>query len=364
MIRIERRLDTPRWLPWVTPLVGVGLALVVGAALLALAGVAPVPAYAAIFRAGFFGGWFALSDTAVKATPLILCGLGCAVAFRANLWNVGAEGQLLLGAWAATGVASFLLPPETSRAVMLPTMVLAATLAGAAWAAIPGLLRARWRVNEIITTLMLVYVAARWNNFWIYGPWSDRGFQLTPKFPKAAWLPRLADLADRVPQCSGLTVHLGLAVALAAAVGVWILLGRTRWGFGVRLLGANERAAEYAGIPIQRRIVGVLALSGGLAGLAGMCEVSGVVHRLQEQFSPGYGFTAILVAWLARLNPWAVVVVAVLLGGLLVGGREVQPAGISRMLEGVILFSLLACEAAARYRVVRVDEAPMGEGAR
>ncbi len=364
MIRIERRLETPRWLPWITPVAGVGFALVIGGGLLAAAGVSPLPAYTAIFRAGFFGGWFALSDTAVKATPLILCGLGCALAFRANLWNVGAEGQLLLGAWAATGVATFWLPPETSRAVMLPAMAAAACLAGAAWAAVPGLLRARWRVNEIITTLMLVYVAARWNNYWIYGPWSDRGFQLTPRFPKSAWLPRLADLAEAFPSLSGLTVHLGLVVALVAAAGVWILLGRTRWGFGVRLLGANERAAEYAGIPIRWRIVGVLSISGALAGLAGMCEVAGVVHRLQEKFSPGYGFTAILVAWLARLNPWAVVLVAVLLGGLQVGGREVQPAGIPHMLEGVILFSLLACEAASRYRIVRVERTAAEEGAR
>ncbi len=353
MIRVERRTHVPRWLVWTSPVAGILLALLVGSALLALAGIDPLAAYAAIVRAGFLGGAYALSDTAVKATPLLLCGLACALAFRANLWNVGAEGQLLLGAWAATGVASFWLPGDTPRLPMLLAMGGAAALAGAAWSAVPGVLRARWRVNEIISSLMLVYVAARWNNYWIYGPWSDRGFQLTPRFPKTAWLPRLSDWASEVPAFAGLTVHAGLLVGLAAAVAVWVLLSRTGWGFGVRLLGANERAARYAGVPIRWRIVSVMALSGGLAGLAGACEVSGVVHRLQENFSPGYGFTAILVAWLARLNPWAVIGVALLLGGLLVGGREVQPAGIPLMLQGVVLFSLIFCEAAIRYRIVR-----------
>ncbi len=363
MIRVERRTHVPRWLSWLAPLAGVLLALVVGSAILALARIDPVEAYVAIARAGYFGGAYALSDTAVKATPLLLCGLACAVAFRANLWNVGAEGQLFLGAWAATGVATFWLPEDTARPLMLAVMAAAAMAAGGAWAAVPGVLRARWRVNEIISSLMLVYVAVRWNNYWIYGPWSDRGFQLTPRFPKTAWLPRLSDLAGEVSAFSGLTVHLGLVIALAAAAGIWVLLGRTGWGYGVRLLGANERAARYAGVPIRRRIVSVMVLSGALAGLAGMCEVAGVVHRLQEKFSPGYGFTAILVAWLARLNPWAVVVVAFLAGGLLVGGREVQPAGIPLMLQGVVLFSLLACEAAIRYRIV-VERGPAAEEAR
>ena len=357
MIRLERRTVVPRWLAWLSPFAGVLIALVVGSGLLALAGIDPLAAYAAIVRAGFTGGAYALSDTAVKATPLLLCGLACALAFRANLWNVGAEGQLLLGAWAATGVASFWLPDDTPKALLLLAMGLAAVAAGAAWAAIPGVLRARWRVNEIISSLMLVYVAVRWNNYWIYGPWSDRGFQLTPRFPRTAWLPRLSDWAAEVPSLSGLTVHLGLAVGLMAAALVWLLLSRTGWGFGVRLLGANEGAARYAGVPIRWRIAAVMALSGGLAGLAGACEVSGVVHRLQENFSPGYGFTAILVAWLARLNPWAVIGVAFLLGGLLVGGREVQPAGIPLMLQGVVLFSLIFCEAAIRYRIVRVEPA-------
>lgn len=355
MIRIERRTLVPRWLAWLSPFAGVLLALVVGSGLLAVAGIDPLAAYAAIVRAGFLGGAYALSDTAVKATPLLLCGLACALAFRANLWNVGAEGQLLLGAWAATGVASFWLPDDTPKVWMLLAMGLAAVAAGAAWAAVPGVLRARWRVNEIISSLMLVYVAVRWNNYWIYGPWSDRGFQLTPRFPKNAWLPRISDWAADVPAFSGLTVHLGLVVGLTAAALVWVILSRTGWGFGVRLLGANERAARYAGVPIRRRIAAVMALSGGLAGLAGACEVSGVVHRLQENFSPGYGFTAILVAWLARLNPWAVIGVAFLLGGLLVGGREVQPAGIPLMLQGVVLFSLIFCEAAIRYRIVCVE---------
>jgi len=325
-------------------------ALLVGALPLALAGLSPLAAYGAIFSASLFGS-HALSDTLVKATPLILCGLGCAVAFRARLWNVGAEGQLLLGAWAATGVASFWCPATLGAPTRLVLMAAAGLLAGAAWACLPALLRALLSVNEIISSLMLVYVAQKLLAYFIFGPWSEGGFPLTPLFPATAWLPRLSDLAHRFACCSGLTLHAGLLVALLLALVLALALRRTAWGFELRLLGDSPRAARYAGVPVRWKIFSTLTLSGALAGLGGMIEVSGVVHRLQDRFSPGYGFVAIAVAWLGRLSPSGVLLGSLLFGALLVGSKEVQPGGIALMLQGTIMLTVTAGELWQRYEL-------------
>lgn len=341
-------------------LAGVVVALLLGALLLAISGISPWSAYVAMADAAFLGGAYAWSDTATKATPLILCGLGCALAFKMRLWNVGAEGQLLLGAWVATGLGSIWLPPDTPRMIMLTCMAVGAMVVGALYGAIAGVLKARLGVSEILVTLMLVYVATQFNNFWIFSAWSQGGFPLTPLFPSSARLPRLMDAASVYPWMSGLTVHAGLLLALLIAMVVSVLQSRTRLGFELEVTGDNPWTARSAGIPVARNTVLVMALSGALAGLAGMVEVSGVVFRLQERFSPGYGFTAILVAWLARLHPAAVVLVSVLLGGLLVGSREVQPAGIGMMLQGLMLSCVVGGEFLVRYQVVRVA-VPRGE---
>jgi general nucleoside transport system permease protein len=330
----------------------VGVALLVGALLLAVMGVSSLAAFRAILSASLLGR-YALSDTVVKATPLILCGLGCAVAFRARLWNVGAEGQLLLGAWAAAGVASFWWQAPLGAPVRLLLMALAGMLAGAAWAALPGLLRAYLQVNEIISSLMMVYVAQKLLAYFIFGPWSERGFPLTPVFPRQAWLPRLSDLGGRVAFCSGLTAHAGVLVGLALALALALALRRTAWGFELRLLGDSPAAARYAGLPLRWKIFSTLLLSGALAGLAGMVEVAGVVHRLQDRFSPGYGFVAIAVAWLGRLSPGGVVLGALLFAALLVGAKEVQPSGIAMMLQGVTMLTVTAGELLQRYELVR-----------
>jgi simple sugar transport system permease protein len=298
-----------------------------------------------------FGSAYGWSDTTIKATPLILAGLGVSVAFRMRLWNIGAEGQLFLGAFFATGVALFWLPPETPQAIMLLAMAVAGFIGGALWGLIPGVLKAKLNVNEIITTLMLNYVAILWNNYWVYGSWGERGFGLTPQFPRSAWLPRLTDYADALPFLRGLTAHFGIFLALILAAVLWVVWQRTRWGFEVTVVGDNPRAARYAGISLTRNIIFVMALSGGLAGLAGMSEVAGVVHRLQERFSPGYGFTAIIVAWLGKLNPLGIVLVAYLFAGLLVGGDAIQPEGIAQLLQGVILFVVVGGEMMLHYRL-------------
>jgi len=349
-VSVEERIELPAAARWIRPIVAVFVALLLGAALIGAAGLDPMEAYGHILRAAF-GSAYGWSDTLVKATPIMLCGLGVAVAFRMRLWNIGAEGQLWMGAWAASGVALGWLPASTPRPLMLSAMAVAGMAAGAAWGAIPGWLKARLGVSEIITTLMLNYVAFQWVAWFVFGPWSEGGFQLTPQFPSGGWLPRLSDAAGTSQAFSGLTVHAGILIALVAAVFVALLMERSRWGFEVRVTGDGARAARHAGMPIERNTILVLVLSGALAGLAGMSEVAGVVHRLQDRFSPGFGFTAIIVAWLARLRPWAVVMVSIVFGGLLVGGKEIQPAGIPQMLQGLVLLVIVGSEGLSRYRL-------------
>jgi ABC-type uncharacterized transport system permease subunit len=348
--------------PWMSPLISLGAvagALLLGAVILALVGGNPFSTYAHIARASF-GSLGVFSDTLVKATPLILVGLACSIAFRMRLWNIGAEGQFVIGAFGASAVVLIPIVGEAApRPVMLLTMVVAGTAAGALWGLIPGLLKAKLNVNEIITTLMLNYIAISWNYFFIFAVWSEGGFEMSKVFPKNAWMPRLADYADRVPVFRGLTTHLGLAIGVVAAALVWLVIYRSRWGYEIRLVGDNARAAQYAGIPIVRNTILVMMFSGGLAGLAGVSEISGVVHRFQGSISPGYGFTGIIIAWLAKLNPFAVVLVSVLFGSLILAGREIQPSGIPKLIQGIILFAIITSDVLLRYRVrlVRLQEA-------
>jgi ABC-type uncharacterized transport system permease subunit len=276
-----------------------------------------------------------------------------------RLWNIGAEGQFYMGAFGASAVVLIpLLPLETPRYIMIPAMMIAGFVAGAVWGSVPGYLKARLNVNEIITTLMMNYIAISWNYFFIFGVWSEGGFEMSQVFPKTAWLPRLADYARQVPVFRGLTTHLGLVFGTLAAAALWFILYRSKWGYEIRLIGDNPQAARYAGVPIVRNTVLVMMLSGGLAGLAGMSEISGVVHRLQGNISPGYGFTGIIVAWLAKLDPITVMLVSVLFGSLILAGREIQPSGIPKLIQGIILFTLIASDVLLRYRirVVRVQE--------
>jgi simple sugar transport system permease protein len=267
-------------------------------------------------------------------------------------WNIGAEGQFLLGAWGASAVVLFpLLPAGTPAVIVIPAMMLAGAIAGGLWGFIPGVLRARLGVSEIIVTLMLNYIALLWIQYWVFGAWSEAGFQQTKPFPPEAILPRLTDLAGTFPALGGLTVHLGLIFGIVAAAIMWVALERTRWGYEIRLIGDSPRAAEYAGIDIKRKIIVVFVISGALAGLGGMSEVSGVVHRLQDHISPGYGFTAIIIAYLARFGPFRVVVASILFGALILAGREIQPQGVPAMVQGIILFALVGSDVLIRYRV-------------
>lgn len=327
------------------------LALVAGGIVLALAGENPLTVYAAMLD-GALGDWNGVAETLVKTTPLLLAGLGVAVAFRMQLWNIGAEGQLYWGAIFATGTALFLIPTAPGW-VMVPAMVVAGLVGGGLWGFIPGALRAWFGASEIITSLMLNYVAILFSEYLVHGPWKDPqafGFPGTPQLPDAAWLPHWGTTR----------VHLGLLFGLIAALVLWLVLGRTRWGYEIRVMGENPRAALYAGMPTRRTILLVMTLSGALAGLAGMSEVAGIGHQLQRNLSPGYGYAAIIVAWLARLHPFGAILVAFLLAALTVGGDQIQmslglPAAIAPMLQGTILFFLLGGDILTRYRITRVS---------
>lgn len=351
-LTLEKRIeDIPKWLPAATSVGSVVLAFIISGLILKLIGGQPLEVAKFAYQATF-GSWAVFSDTLVKATPLIMVGLACTIAFQMKLWNIGAEGQFYIGAFAATLVVMVpLVPPGSPKVVVIGAMLIMGLVGGAIWAFVPGFLKARFQINEIITTLMLNYIAVFWNNFWIFNSWSDAGFQMTPTFDKVAWLPRLADYARQYKAFSGITLHLGVVFALIAAVIVWWILQRSRWGYEIKLIGDNPNAARYAGLNIARNIVLVMMVSGALAGLAGMSEISGVVHRLQERISPGYGFSGIIVAWLAKLNPFAVILVSILFGALIVAGREVQPSGLSFLLQGIILFMVISSDILLRYKV-------------
>lgn len=353
-IRVEPRLsEPPKWYPAVVSFGAILLALILGGVLISFAGGDPIRSYQHIAKASF-GDTGVLSDTIVKATPIILAALACSVAFRMKLWNIGAEGQFIMGAFGASAIVlAPVLPAGTSRWIFIPVMMVAGMAAGAIWGFIPGYLKAKFNVNEIISTLMLNYVAVAWVNFWIFGVWTEGGFQMSPKFPNEAWLPRLLEYAKEFPALRGLTTHLGLVIGIVAAIILWFIIFRSRWGYEIRLIGDNPQAAKYAGINITKNVIWVMMLSGALAGLGGMSEVSGVVHRLQTApIAAGYGFTGIIVAWLAKLNPLVIIVASILFGALILAGREIQPSGVPKMIQGIILVCLIASDFLLRYRIV------------
>ncbi|MBN1262234.1 MAG: ABC transporter permease [Anaerolineae bacterium] len=346
-IIFEKRQSISRRAMVLVPVVSFLVSLLLGAILLLISGANPFETYAAMAR-GTFGSTYNFSETLVKAIPLMLTGLGVSIAFRMRFWNIGAEGQLTLGGVAAAWVALY-WAGRVPAFLLLPLAILAGMVAGALWAGVPAFLKAYLGVDETLTTLMLNYVAILFAAHLYYGPWRDPqgyGFPGTAQFDPSVWLPRLV----------GTRAHLGLIFAIVLALALWFVLNRTRWGFELKIIGENQVAARYLGIGIARNIVLALLLSGALSGLAGACEVTGISRRLQQGLSIGYGYTAIIVAWMAQLNPIAVLFVAILMGALLVGGDQVQmtmglPASMGLVLQGMILFPMLAGSLFTEYRL-------------
>lgn len=351
--RIEKRPAAPVRPPvWVFP-VSLTFAMAAGACIFAALGVNPATAYGVMLK-GALGSFFHVSEVIVRAIPLMLTGLAVALAATMLLWNIGCEGQLVWGGIAAAGVGLF-AAPHLPPFLVIPAMIAAGAAGGALWGLIPGLLKAFLAVNEILSSLLLNYIAIIFMEHLYFGPWRN---------PEGFGFPGTAQIAEaaRIPHYFGTRIHLGLVLALVLAATLFIALRTTRWGYRVRAIGLNQRAARYAGFRISTHVIGVMALSGALAGLAGMAEVSGIHFRLQQGLAVGYGFDGIIVAWLARLNPLAVPFVALLLGTLIVGGEQLQsvlhlPASISMVLESVLLFGLLLSETLARFRLVRRERA-------
>jgi simple sugar transport system permease protein len=386
-----------RWLRYAVPVSSLVIALILGMVPMLMQGINPITGYRDMVVLAF-GSAYGIAETIMKAIPLMLAGLGVALAFRMLVWNIGAEGQLYMGTFASCLVAYTL--PDAPAWALLPAMVAAGFVGGALWGAIPGALKAFLGVNEIITCLMLNYIAIQWINYLVIGPWQDPtslGFPSTPRLSPSAILPTITEAwylptvaflviggvvvlhwivrrahSNREKLKAGIgflclavlsfgsiwflngrRVHLGLVLSLAAAAVLWLLLSRTRWGYEIRVIGENARAARYAGMSLKRNIIMVMMVSGGLAGLAGMSEIAGNLHLIKRMFSPGYGYTAIIVAWLARLNPWGVILVSLLLGGLYRGSDAIPgaPKALGMMLQAVIFFVLIGGEVLVRYRV-------------
>lgn len=340
-----RRQEPPGWGSCLVFPAALAFSLAFCCLLLAIQGKPPLTGLASLF-AGAFGSHHALQDTLLKAVPIFLCALGVAVAFRMQIWNIGAEGQYALGAVGATwAVLTF---PDAPRLVLIPLMFLCGGIAGGLWALIPALLRVKLRVNEIISTLMFNYIGINFLDWLVYGAWKDPasfGFPMTARFSAGAIFPRLP----------GTRLHLGLAVCALAGLAVWLWLTRTRLGFEVKAAGSGPRASVYARMNYPFLVCLVMSVCGVLAGFAGLTEAAASAGRLQPSVMAGYGYTAIVVAWLARLNPLSIAVAAFLLAGLRVGVENIQlslqvPAAFGGILEGCILLSVLAGQFVTDFR--------------
>ncbi|KGO35537.1 MAG: ABC transporter permease [Desulfoprunum sp.] len=345
-IRITKRQERRGWRSCLVVLTAIVLSLVLSGILLALRGTPPLVGLAVLFK-GAFGSRFAIEDCLVKAIPIFLCSLGVAVAFRLQVWNIGAEGQFALGAVGATWVAlSF---PDLPGPILLPAMIAMAALAGGLWGMIPAILRQRLRTNEIIVTLMLNYIAILFLDYLVYGVWKDPtsfGFPMTREFSPQAVVGRIGSTS----------INWGLAHCLVLGTVVWVFIRFTRLGFELKAAGDSVRAARYAGIPYDRLVVLVMVISGALAGWAGFLEASATINRLQPSIMAGYGYTAIVVAWLARLNPLSIAFASFLLAGLRVGVENLQldlqvPAAFGGILEGLILLTVLGGGLFTSYRI-------------
>jgi general nucleoside transport system permease protein len=332
--------------PIAYPIVAGGLALISGAVLVQLSGVSWLAGYTAMLR-GAFGSANNLAETLVRTTPLLLIGLGIGLGVRGRLFNIGAEGQLYMGALGATFCGLFLGALPT--AVGIPLVLLAGFVTGGLWAGIAGFLKLRFRANEVIVTLMLNYVAIQIMSYFISGPWRDPNATepFTAELTPGALLPVLLH---------GTRLHAGFLIALAATVILWWVLRNTVFGYELKVTGANGQAARYSGINGGQLIVVTMFLSGGLAGLAGAIEVAGLQHRLLEGLSPGYGYTAIAIAMLGKGEPLGILVAAFLFAALTVGADGMQratgvPVSVVLLIEGLVLLFVLASEFLRERRV-------------
>lgn len=346
-IELEKRPKVSLLYAFLSPVIALCLTIVAGAIMFVFLGKDPGLALYSFFIEPLTEVW-SLHELAIKAAPLILIGVGLSVCYRSNNWNIGAEGQFIMGA-----VAGSIVPVvchEWHSALVLPLMLVMGMIGGALYAGIPAFLKARMNTNEILTSLMLVYVAQLFLDWLVRGPWRDPdgfNFPVTRPFAAEAILPEML--------ASG-RANYGFAFAIITALAIWFMMRFTLKGFEITVLGQSERAGRFAGFSSRRMIWFSMLLSGAFAGLAGISEVSGAIGKLQPVISPGYGFTAIIVAFLGRLNPLAIIVAGLVLGLTYLGGEAAQISlGLSdkvvRVFQGLLLFFVLSCDTLIQYRI-------------
>ena len=347
MLRLEVRPQPSALWGYASPLLALAITVLIGIALFEVLGKDPVRGLQVFFWEPI-KSTYAISELLVKATPLLLIALGLAVCFRSNVWNIGAEGQYIIGAIFAGGVA--LMADKNTGGWIVPAVILAGMLGGMLWAGITALLRDRFNANEILVSLMLVYVAVQVLNYLVYGPWKDPqgyNFPQTRTFAAVAQMPRLMD---------GSRVNIGLLFALLGVAGVWLFLFRTVSGYAQIVGGLAPLAARYAGFSSRKALWVALLVSGGAAGLAGAFEVAGPIGQLTPYVPAGYGFAAIIVAFVGRLHPVGIVFSALLMSMFYIGGELAQsrlglPKSITGVFQGLLLFALLACDTLIAYRI-------------
>lgn len=348
MLKLEARAETSRPWTYASPLLALFLTVLIGALMFSALGKDPLKGLEMFFWQPIHNA-YALGELLVKATPLLIIALGLAVCFRSNVWNIGAEGQYIIGAIFAAGVA-LLADAHTSRWIVLP-ILLAGMLGGVLWASLTALLRDRFNANEILVSLMLVYVAVQLLGYLVGGPWKDPmgfNFPQSKTFEASTRIPRLFD---------GSRVSIGALLALASVAWLWVFLFRTRAGFALQVGGLAPAASRYAGFSSRGALWTALLLSGAAAGLAGALEVAGPIGQLTPYVPAGYGFAAIIVAFVGRLHPVGMVFSALLMSMFYIGGELAQSRlGLTKSLTGVfqglLLFCLLACDMLVNYRLV------------
>jgi simple sugar transport system permease protein len=361
-LTVERRLRQPRWLVVAVPAASLIVAFGIAALVLVATGHNPITSYRQLFDAAFVSDG-SIDQTLIAATPLAFTGLAAAAAFRMRIFNIGAEGQLYMGAILGAGAGLWFGGRGGPSPFVIAAMVVAGAIGGAAWASIPGVLRAFFGTSEILTSLMLNYVAGyilTYIIFYSQSYWRQtKGFNATV-FPTGKPLPNSAIWPTWMLHTQGgIAVPLGVGIAVLTAAALWVLYRRTRFGFEVQVLGDSEGAARYAGVRTRRKILAVMAISGAVAGIGGASQVGDFSHALdgdpnglQKQ---GYGYSGIVVAALARYNPFATLLVALLIGGLANAGNTLQgadfPSGLVGVIQGIILFSALGGELLVRHRV-------------
>jgi len=356
VIKLQVRAQPSAFWTFASPLLALLITVLLGVLLFSLLGKDPVRGLQMFFWEPVKSA-YALGELVVKATPLLLIALGLAVCFRSNVWNIGAEGQYIIGAVCASGVA--LLAEKDTGSAMVVAVILAGVLGGMVWAGITALLRDRFNANEILVSLMMVYVAVQVLGLLVYGPWKDPlgyNFPQTKNFDAVTRIPRLM---------SGSRMTIGVLFALAGVAAVWVFLFRTRAGFAQQVGGLAPAAARYAGFSARQALWTALLVSGGMAGLAGALEVAGPIGQLTPYVPAGYGFAAIIVAYVGRLHPVGLVFSSLLMSMFYIGGELAQsrlglPKSLTGVFQGLLLFSLLACDTLVNYRLVRQAQAATG----